>query len=486
MPALSRPDRLTLAALLLFVSAVYFSSFIGVTSSNDGSHYALVRAIVDHRQFEISDYLSFTENQDYAIHDGRYYSDRPPGTALWASPFFALATVMPQPAGLPPSKHDPGNPHLLGVGAAAALAGALAVGVFWLLLRQHFGLGLAASTLAALALALGTPMWKYGSLLYSHSTSALTVLLSIYLALRLLRHDRPSLLLGLGFGAVLGLTVWMEYTNAVFIAIMVVFMLTQLGPPTWQAAGDDRRHWLLLWAAMALGGALAVGGLLGYNTLLFGGPFEFSTMQVDLERWPQNENLQTNFATPLLEGLVAMLWYNGDNFNQGLFLMAPVAWLSWLGLPALWRHSRRDAVLVLGVFAVFLLLFSKSTTYNPYTNDGRYLTPFLAFWFVPLAFWLDGGYRRVSGELPRALLNLGVFGLMWLSVRNAAMHIAFSWNHDLNPADLLPLSTGLPNVALILGRVFPNAANLWWLALLGLGAALVGGVAYSLSSRRSG
>src|SRR5512136_2093274 len=82
-------------ALLLFVltSSVYFATITGVTSSNDGGHYALVRAIVERGSFEISPYLSFTENQDYAFNGDRRFSHNPPGTALLSAPLYALSYV---------------------------------------------------------------------------------------------------------------------------------------------------------------------------------------------------------------------------------------------------------------------------------------------------------------------------------------------------------------------------------------------------------
>ena len=96
--------------LFLLISSVYFATITGITSSNDGSHYALVRAIVERGSFEISSYLSLTENQDYAFNGDRRFSHNPPGTALLAAPLYALSTVSPLPVHRLPSKHDPDNP----------------------------------------------------------------------------------------------------------------------------------------------------------------------------------------------------------------------------------------------------------------------------------------------------------------------------------------------------------------------------------------
>src|SRR3990172_674971 len=99
-------DWRTAAVLFVIISSVYFATIAGITSSNDGSHYALVRALADKRRSEISEYLSFTENQDYALRGDLRFSDRPPGTALLAAPIYAASVLLPGPLAPIHSKHD--------------------------------------------------------------------------------------------------------------------------------------------------------------------------------------------------------------------------------------------------------------------------------------------------------------------------------------------------------------------------------------------
>ena len=106
------------------------------------------------------------------------------------------------------------------------------------------------------------------------------------------------------------------------------------------------------------------------------------------------------------------------------------------------------------------LLFSKSTTYNSLTNDGRYLTTFLGLWFVPLAFWVDRVFLPLKGDLRRVIASFLVFGLLFISMRNQLVHIAFSWNYDLDLSQLRPLATPLDNISLLARTVFPNSGNL--------------------------
>jgi hypothetical protein len=481
----TRDSRIALI-LFLIVSAAYFATITGVTSSNDGSHYALVRAIVDRGSFEISPYLDFTENQDFAMRGDLRFSDRPPGTALVAAPLYALSSIAPPPLVPLPSKHDPENPRLLYAVLAAPLAASAAVVIFYWAMRRHLGRSPTAALFASLALAFGTTTWKYGSILYSHSVAALVVWLSIYLTLSLCSKDGVfSWPLAFGVGFLLGFAILVEYTNVVFTAMAGLYILWYLARR--QSAGRMDARWRAKLIPLALGGLIPVGFLLIYNTVNFGGPFEVSTFSADTTIWPQNEGLAADFATPLRVGLPAMLWY-GSN-NQGLFLLAPITLLSLPGLIAFYRHSRSRFVFLMGLFVAMLVLFSKSTTFNPLTNDGRYLTPFLGLWLIPLAFWIDHQYLKPRAELVRIALSFLLFGLFFLSIRNQFLHIAFSWNYDLDLGQLRPLATPPDNLRLLFSTVFPNAGNLpllWLGEGLGLGvAALIRNWRASLAAARA-
>ncbi len=475
-------DRDVALALFAVVSSVYFATISGITSSNDGSHYALVRAIVDRHSFEISPYLSFTEYQDYALRGDLRFSDRPPGTALVAAPFYALANIAPSPPVSVPSKHDPHNPRLLYAVLVAPLTASAAVVVFYFTLRRHLARSQTAAVLTSLALALGTTTWKYGSVLYSHALAALVTWLGIYLVLDLRSRSQFPWTLALAVGFLLGFAPLVEYTSIIFSALLGLYVLQFLVRWRPSSAGMDSgvSVWWLNLALLAIGALIPLAFLLIYNAVNFGGPFEVSTFHADTTIWPQNEGFAADFATPLSVGLPAMLFY-GSN-NQGLFLLAPVTLLSLLGMVAFYRHSPERFALLVSLFIAMLLLFSKSTTFNPLTNDGRYLTPFVGLWLIPLAFWIDQHYLIVRPQLSRAAWSLVLFGLFFASVRNQFMHIALSWNYDLELSHLRPLATPPENLLYLFSTVFPNAGNL---PLLWLGEALVVGAAGIIANRRS-
>lgn len=438
-------------ALFLFIltSSIYFATISGITSSNDGSHYALVRALVERRSFEISPYMDFTEHQDYAMDGDLRFSDRPPGTALAAAPLYGLSWFAPMPAGLP-SKHDAANPRLLFAVLLSPLAGAAAISVFYLLLRHHFDRSRSSAVLTSLALAFGTTMWKYGSVLYSHAISTLVILLALYLVLR--AWNQPlSGRSAFALGFLLGYAPLIEYPNLLISILLGLAWLSGFRP-------IQRALTHPSFAMLILGGLIPAAFLLIYNTLNFDGPFDLSTFNVDIARWPQNENFASDFAAPLDKGLMGLLFYGSE--NQGIFLLSPITLLCVLGIVPALRHSRSRTILALGLFLVMLFLFAKSTTFNSTTNDGRYLTPFLFLWLIPLAFWLDQAYLLQQHDLTKLALSLLVFGLLFFSIRNQFVHIAFSWNYDLDLAQLKPGAVIPQNIAYLLAIVFPNIRNL--------------------------
>ncbi|MFQ5408456.1 MAG: hypothetical protein ACE5FI_08580 [Anaerolineales bacterium] len=464
-------------SLLIFlaVSSVYFATVSGITSSNDGSHYALLRALVDEGRFEIPTYAQYAEGNDLARVGDQVYSDRPPGTALLAAPLYIVGRALPPVGRALPSRHDAGNPALVYVMLLPVLAGAAAVVIFNALLVR-WGVRPAVALLTSLTLAFGTIHWKYSSVLFSHAPSALLVLLAVWIALRAgwLGGLRTGTAFGLGFA--LGLSVLVEYSNLVFAVLVVLFVCApaRMRPVrTWRRAG----------MALAAGALLPAAFLAYYNTVNFGAPW--TTSYAYAVNYPWAASLATTFDFPLLAGLKSMLFFSADERlmgyeNQGLFLLSPVALLAAWGVIYLWRQParRREALLVLGAAGLYLLLFSKHHTLHGFTGDGRYFAPFLPLALLPLGLWAERHLLSDNGADMRELVfQLLFFGLAFLSVRNIAVHIGFSYNYtlDLSQFELFSASPG--NWARLLGALFPNWRNLpllWGLETAGAAGAWSG------------
>jgi len=477
-------DRLLSILLFIFVSSVYFATSAGLTSSNDGSHYALLRAMVDDHRFEISNFMGFAEGNDLAIRGDRVYSDRPPGMALLGAPFYLIGRALPTPIAPIPTRHDEGNPLVVYLMILPAVAGAGAVLIGYQITRSY-GLSTHASLTASLAFALASTNWKYGGVLFSHSVSALLILGGVGLALIITRAGRLRWLAALLLGLDLGLSVTVEYSNAIFVVAILAYIALSLvmyrstmcraptNTPSAPEAGGRSATWWLPLLGLALGLALPVGYLAWYNTANFGGPL--TTSYQFAVNYPWAASFKTTFDVPLRQGLPGMVWFGVDargEENQGLFLLMPV---TLAALPGVWLYVRknwREAALTVGVFLIYLLLFAKHHTFSGFTCDGRYLAPFLGLWFIPLAFVVERFSEWHDRPTAKALAALLLYGLIFLSARNMMAHIAFSYNYHLEPGLLLRRSAHPQNWAYILGAIFVNLRNaplLWLVEGIGLG-----------------
>ena len=65
---------ITLTITLLVIGFLYFLSSNYINCSNDGSHFALVSAMVNNKSTELGEYVNYTAKIDYAVKDGKFYS----------------------------------------------------------------------------------------------------------------------------------------------------------------------------------------------------------------------------------------------------------------------------------------------------------------------------------------------------------------------------------------------------------------------------
>jgi 4-amino-4-deoxy-L-arabinose transferase-like glycosyltransferase len=464
-------DRLVSLILFVLVSSVYYATSAGLTSSNDGSHYALLRAMVDEGRFSIESYAHFAEGNDLSIRDEVIYSDRPPGTALLGAPFYWAGGFLPRPIRDLPTRHDEGNPRLAYLLMLPALAGAGAVVILFRLLRGY-DLSLFAALTASLAFAFGTTNWKYGGVLFSHSLSAFLILSAVALVIRAGRAGELRWGTGLLLGLALGLAALVDYSSAVFVVIVGVYLFASL-----RRALFSGEHWWIGVLLLAGGALIPIGLLLGYNAANFGGPFATSYRYAI--NYPWASSLTTTFDVPFRQGLPGMLWYGQDALgeeNQGLFLLMPVALLGLAGVGRYFKRARGESIFVVGLFAAALLIFARHHTFSGFTADGRYLMPFLGLWFVPVGFALEW-IEAIKAPAWKTAALFVAYGLLFLSVRNMLAHIAFSYNYHLDPGLVARRASTPANWAYMLGSVFVNWQNiplLWLVEGIGVGMIVAG------------
>jgi hypothetical protein len=416
--ATPRPGRLTpglaAALALALLACLYFAltAADGIISTNDGSHYALTKALAVDGSARIDPYVNYgaiqppkgtptpDDYRDVSARDGHFYSDRPPGTAFLAVPLYRLGELVARVSGRRdldfPLRYVTMLPPLLGAATALAL--------YWL--ARGLGAGQLASVLTAGSAALTTLLLKYATLLYSHIAGALFV--TAALAAVLLAERRPGRAWppALG-GATLGWAALAEYPNLLVIVPVGLYVLwrARRGP---DSRGFDRRGPL----AFALAWAVPILILAGYDWRVFGAPWYTSYTYQYYFDWARSP--LTTYVTPPLTGLRWLL-----SGPSGLFVITPALALALWGLFLLARRTPARALLLLGVALVVLLPTALHRTYyGGGSRDTRYLLAIVPALYAPLALWLD------AIALPRrplarvALLSGAAVLALWGFVRS--------------------------------------------------------------------
>lgn len=394
---------LAVAGALVLLAALFFAlgARDGIVSTNDGSHYALTKALAVDGTARIDPYVNLTAIQprrgtptpadyrDVSFYDGHFYSDRPPGTAFLAVPLYWTGLVADAISGRTdvdfPLRYVTMLPPLLGALATLALYG----------LARGLGAAPWAAALTAAGGALTTPLLKYATLLYSHIGAAACVTGALALLLAAER-GRNALALLAGAGAALGWSGVVEYPNLPLIVPAGLYLL-------WRARREGRG-----WAAplaFAAGWAVPVLLLAGYNWALFDRPWRTSYSYQFYFAW--SRSLVTTYVTPPWIGLRWLLLGLGrpQGGHGGLLIGTPALLLALWGLAILWRRggeSRARALLLLGIaLAVLLPAAAHRTYWGGGSRDVRYLVAIVPALYAPLALWL-GVFLRGRPAFVRA------------------------------------------------------------------------------------
>ncbi len=326
-------------ALLLF--AVYLLSFSGQLYSQDSMvMVSVTESFVKRGEFNTDQMWTVLKARGELGPDGEGYAKYGYGMSLFAIPLYALALILP----------DVGLMQTTLLTGAVVIA--LSAALVYLSTRElNFSRGVGLG--CALLFGLCTPAWVYVKQFWSETYALFSLVAAFYFLLRFRREPRgrDALIAGIA----LGLAVATRVTNVALAPLL-----------TWY--GFDRalrearvRRGLIVFALVI--------GLLGfsiasYNWIRFGNPLS------------TGYRADETFSNPLWLGAYGLLFSPG----KGLFVYVPFLIALVFAFPLLFQRARRAAVLVAGVFAFYLLLFSTWYYWWGGTNwSPRFLVPTIPF-----------------------------------------------------------------------------------------------------------
>jgi len=423
---LNKSQRKILLIALAIVNFVYFLSSSYIGNSNEGSHFALVSALVEDGTVEISNYLHYTERIDYATKDGKNYSDRLPGTAFLSIPFYTFGKFV-RDSGLGATISHHANSAEVFVVLLPNLAATLAVFLMFRLCIL-MGFDFPVSVLTAMLFAFTTLLWREGSHFFSHAQSIAAISGAVYLAVSTKNffdgyHGRLILI-----AAILALAAIIEQVNLLHVLAFFIY-----GVSSGKAVERNRiKQALPLWAKAGIVYLAIYSILVVYNYAAFGeltirtakyNPnFPESTIGDVLQGNPLRgaDLLLTNFMVPQL----IFDWTVGvGNATPGLFVISPILVLSLFGFYEFFKFHKHEALLfgLLIVIQVGIVSFN----HNPQT---RHILTILPFVFFPLAYVLKQSLIRMRNRRANIFYRYRLLGLIITASLYSAARAFYSIN----------------------------------------------------------
>ncbi len=277
---------------------------------------------------------------------------------------------------------------------SSGLLTALAVSVMYLLASRLL-VSHTAGLVSAVAFGFATPMWGWATTFFGHAAAASLLFLAFAAIVTATEPNRSSrdrhIFAGLG-GLCLGSAFVVEHTAALPGFIIGLFALYQLRDWTWVERGGA-----LLWGAV--GAAVALSMLIGYNLIAFGHPF-----QVGYQGVVGFEGMDEG-VLGLTYPKINVIWEIVFGSYRGVLWVAPVLVITPIGFWLGWRFPQFRSLIVVCLLASLVTLLLNASYY--YWHGGastgpRHLTPALPF----LTLFLGLAWREASGRLKRVFIVL--------------------------------------------------------------------------------
>jgi hypothetical protein len=397
------------AELLLFLLLwITYAYFYQSTQHNEAARFDQMRAIVQDRTLEIDKYwwnsadvIRYTKNGASHV-----YPNKAPGMVLLAVVPFAIFSIGLSPLrslGLPEWIYWHGVTYLTTI-FTVSLFSALAAVAMYRLLNVLSG-DKYLSVLAVVAAWLGTLVFPFSTLFFSHQLVAALLTIAFYLLFKV-RHrglvcSRSQLLYLFAAGLLMSISVAAEYPAVLLVGPLSVYALWVITRS--QSLMKDRARLISAWTlGMLVGG----GALLLYDVAAFGKPF-----YIPYESYTK---IGASFSQTYSHGLLGLRWLGLHHFLSALatitiypqigmlyigfqgwrvYACNPILWLSIPGLAMMiWkRHLRAEGLLVAAMTGIYLLFITSYGT-SAYDWSGavyygsRHMIPILPFLALPLCF----------------------------------------------------------------------------------------------------
>lgn len=362
--------------IVFFMVAAAYGYFSPRSEWNANSRLSLVKAIVEHHRFEIESYTETTlPTEDKASFEGHFYSDKAIGASLLGAGFYRIIYTIYPDFGLKRNTH-------LFVELITFLAISL-ISAFLAPLLYSFARKISDNPwfaiLLALAICLGTPIYFYSTIFFSHTIAGVLLFASFSLWFSMRKQQQLNPLKVCVSGFFLAYAFITEYPTALIALVLGIYILYVMRE---QGALLDFK----IYIPLILGAFIPVIIALAYNNAVFHNPFKTGYSYEVVSAFVEGH--ETGFMGIGWPNLT-ILFYMTFHTTMGIFWQSPILVLAFVGWVAMWLKPAYRAEALFS-FGAVLLYFVVMSGYYIWWGGGaftpRNIIPVLPFFIIPLAF----------------------------------------------------------------------------------------------------
>ena len=410
-PTFKKRQPQILLLTLSFFALLFFVSSAGINGSNDGSHFALAKAIYYNQSTSIKPFFGYVKCCDYAVKNGKIYSDRLPGNAILMLPFLAYSNLL----GLVGLSHlgEKFETDLIAVILLPNLCALLSLVILFLLFQQS-GFGFPISFISTVIYGLATLHWLEATHVFSHMPSLLFILTAIYLTLSIKDINKDQTIVYI-ITALVGFSTLIELQNILFIGPVLIYLFATMS----HADKIHYKNWMPVFIKSLAVAGFFVGCLLLYNYIAFD---EFILKSNTYNpNFPEEKTFSESLTGNFVSGLGKLLidfsnldlyykWYEGKNNDiPGLLVTSPILWLSVLGFTSFITKDFSKALLFIALISISILIAALHKT-----TLTRHIFTVLPFCFFPFAYILEMVWHSDKYRL------FGIIAISFLTVISIA------------------------------------------------------------------
>lgn len=401
---MTRQNKILLICLV-GISFVYYISSCYINTSNDGSHFALVSSIIEKHTTSINEYIKYTGFTDYAEKNGKYYSDRLPGTAILLIPFYAFGSLLDEMGGLAFSNHVP-----IQEVTVILMSNIFAVlGIYFLyLIFIHFNFTHRTALISCLLYAFSTLNWQESTHVFSHAASMCFVLTAFYFLLKAESIEHRNYYF---FVSLLSYSVILELQNILlfFPAAIYIIQTNKIVGKLFQS----KNLVSIFKTIIIIFGLLSI--LILYNYISFD-EIMLKSNKYNPE-FPEEISFSSSLSGNFLEGLdrlflntqnpevITSIELGVKNDIPGLLITSPILIISLMGFIYFLKSYPKEMILFCCIITINILIaaFHKTVLVRHIFT----ITPFL---FFPIAFIIQKTTN--THNLPIKISSFSIIGLL--------------------------------------------------------------------------